>query len=313
MSTVHTYCVWLVFLDNCRRLQAATVFSGSSSETLKPPKQTNKSTSTTCCSWTNLLLNHQAQTLIRKKEATWSNKNLALNFDRFHTPPHPPFYLLSLTSLREVGKWYWGVCGKERCSSGLYSPGLHPLPHWGRTAAIRGLDKLREPCQHMSKSLLLTAAKGKVFPAQERKQCQGSQSQCSSQWQAVQSLDTGTRDPSLGEKPVEVPNKKTAQQQEQEFCLTKRTEGHCCAMALLKVPAAAFCSSYWDIPCCSEVIWTGIPVISQDTGQGLYVVHKTSEVFTTRSCRFGKRKHNINFMMKQAGSYINTHSPQGSH
>lgn len=86
-----------------------------------------------------------------------------------------------------------------------------------------------------------------MFPAQERKQCQGSQSQCSSQWQAVQSLDTGTRDPLLGEKPVEVPSKKKkkpARQQEQEFCLTKGTEGHCCAMALLKVPAAAFCSSY---------------------------------------------------------------------
>ena len=56
---------------------------------------------------------------------------------------------------------------------------------------------------HTSGSPLLTATKGKVSPGQERKQCQGSQSQCSSQWQTPQSADTGTRHPLLGEKPAD--------------------------------------------------------------------------------------------------------------
>lgn len=55
------------------------------------------------------------------------------------------------------------------------------------------------------------------------------------------------------------------------------------------------CSPHQDIPYCSEIVWAGTQLISQDTGQGLYIVHKTSEAFKTHSCRFGKRKHNINF------------------
>lgn len=58
------------------------------------------------------------------------------------------------------------------------------------------------------------------------------------------------------------------------------------------------CSSHQDVPCCSEIVQTGTQLISQDTGQGLHVVHETSEAFTTHSCRFGKRKHNIDFCDK---------------
>lgn len=90
-------------------------------------------------------------------------------------------------------------CTAQDCTHFLTGAEQQPYGAW---------TSCMSPASTWVKAYCLTAAKGKVFPAQERKQCQGSQSQCSSQWQAVQSLDTGTRDPLLGEKPVEVPSKK---------------------------------------------------------------------------------------------------------
>lgn len=43
------------------------------------PTKTNKFTSTTCCSWTKMLMNNQELKSLRKKRG----KNLPLNFDRF--------------------------------------------------------------------------------------------------------------------------------------------------------------------------------------------------------------------------------------
>lgn len=98
---------------------------------LRNPKnvKTNKSACITCCSCINLSLNHQAQKRNKMKNNMFKWKIIfELEQISFF-----PFYLLSLASLRETEKFF----GKERCSSGLHSPWLHPLHCWGRAAADR--------------------------------------------------------------------------------------------------------------------------------------------------------------------------------
>lgn len=108
---------------------------------LRNPKKakTNKSACITCCSWINLLLNHQAQEMIKMKNQHVQIKNYLWTSTDFFFP----FYLLSLASLREIGKCFW----KGKVLLRATQPETASTSFQGQNSSHRGLDNLHEPCQ----------------------------------------------------------------------------------------------------------------------------------------------------------------------